>query len=516
MPPLPSRRAALFLLLATFVLQAAPKAIPEKMDRLLLEGKRAVYNLHFDRAESLFEEAQLRYPEYPHGFVYQAYVNGMAFALDESNDSLSTLVEQRIAIAIEKSEAYREAFPDDPDGYFYVAIASGVEAVVHIVERRFLKAYWSGRRAKKHLETVIEIDSTYADAYLGLGMFHYYADLLPGVLKFVAGLLGFDGDRDRGKDEILRAAANGHYFRVEGEFIFHSIGYFLEGTTGPSLEGIKRLYGRFPDNVGLALMLGYHYRRSGQPERCIDYLGRVDLGDRNLPPQMFNLKHYHMGVSYYLLNDFARADSMFTAFEALPTRKSTYFTAAVQYYRGHLADLAFDRERARIHLERIEKSDKTDYWYAISRMAAQYPMDSLVYRYHIARNQLNSRRLEPALAGARSLVSDVYGGRRSTYPEIDVLAYDLLGRVYYAMGRIDESRRAYETILHRVAEMDDDFHQGWFYIHYARCLRRMERYDEGLEMLNRAAELDVAYVKIIVERERYIIRKRISAEAETE
>ena len=65
-------------------------------------------------------------------------------------------------------------------------------------------------RGKNYLEDVVEKDPTYYDAYLGLGIYHYLADILPKFVKILSFVLGVEGDRDKGIVELNIAAEKGN------------------------------------------------------------------------------------------------------------------------------------------------------------------------------------------------------------------------------------------------------------------------------------------------------------------
>ena len=69
----------------------------------------------------------------------------------------------------------------------------------------------------------LSVPAELEDAYLGLGIFHYYADVLPSVLKVLGMLVGMGGDAERGLAEIQRAVRNGDLVNVEGRFFLAEI-----------------------------------------------------------------------------------------------------------------------------------------------------------------------------------------------------------------------------------------------------------------------------------------------------
>ena len=82
--------------------------------------------------------------------------------------------------------------------------------------------------------------------------------------------MGFPGDREKGRKEVYETAQRGRFFKTEGEFMYHSIGYFMEGEKSSGFRAFQRLYEKYPSNHAFGLMIAYHYRRSGYLEKCIE------------------------------------------------------------------------------------------------------------------------------------------------------------------------------------------------------------------------------------------------------
>lgn len=503
-----------FILLALLLLApfALAHTIPTALDSLILEGKQQIYRMEFQAAEETFREARSEYPDYPHGYVYQAYITALFFALDQANDSLARQLDTQISAAMEVAKDYKSRFNDSAGSYFHLALANSIKALYHIIERSYVKGYFSGRSAKSDLEKVVQLDSTYYDAYIGLGLFHYYADLLPGFIKFVAGILGFEGNRVKGKAEIHLTAARGKYFKVESEFLFYCIGYFLEGDKANAIRALKQMYRQYPTNQGLGLILAYHARRSGYIQECME-LCRQLLQEKDPGlPQVTDLKYYNLAVCYYDLNEFAKADSLFDVLNRLPTRKSLFYQAAIAYYKGHLADLRFERETALRYYRQIPDHKQTKYWYGMSRALIKYPTDSLMYQYFTGMNLLGSRQFGRSLQQARALKEALDAGKTSANPDMRFLTISLLASNYYTQWQLTRARSLYEEILPRLDKMEDRFRRAWIYIDYQRCLRELKEYKLAETMLKQAEDADDDYTRIIIEREKFILKQLLAQE----
>jgi len=258
------------------------------------------------------------------------------------------------------------------------------------------------------------------------------------------------------------------------------------------------------------LMIAYHYRRIGYLRKCIEYCQRIRAEADFPAPQIPNLKYYNMAVSYYDLNQFKIADSLFDMLDRMPTRKSMYYQAGINFYKGHLADLRLDHETALRFYNKIPKHKQTQYWYQLVRSLKKYRTDSLMVRYFMARNLLYSRQFDAGLKAVQKLMTEVRNGARSNNPDFPFLVSDLLGENYYYTGRKPQARKIYAALIPQLNKMEDDFRRAWIYIHYGRALRDLGYYDLARKMFNKADDVDEDYTRLIVSREKYVLKKMVT------
>lgn len=505
-----SRLIPLILLLfsATLFANLSPRQ-RSHLDSLTQIGKEQIYNLRMTTARETFARIHDTYPAMPQGAIYTAYINVILYGLNKSSDSLASEMIAQIEVAQDAAEAYRSANPEVAEAHFYVGVADGMRGLIHVMNRNYLRGYFSGRSAKGSLEKTVELDSTFYDAFIGLGMVHYYADLLPGVLKFFAGVLGFKGDRQLGVREIQLTATNGTTLKYEAQFILHMIRYFLEGNRSSSVRKIEAMYRKFPGNHGLGLFLSYHHRRNGEMEKCIRFCEAIHDVEPEVRPLIEHLKNYNLAVARYRLNQFAASDSIFNLMEQAKLPPSTYYRAGISYYRGLIADLNGDRRRALAYYNRIPDDKETQFWTSSAEMPRAFAMDSLMREYHRGANLLYTRRLAESAKIANALVKAFESGKQSDNPDFEFLAHDLAALNYHFRQDLTRSKASYDVIVPRLDDMKSEFNRAWIWIHYARLQRDLNEFEAGLTSLEQAKKYDDDYTRLIVSRERFVIKKRM-------
>ena len=109
--------------------------------------------------------------------------------------------------AIAEAERMTTAEPERAEAWFYLGAAYGVRAQWRVQRVERLAAARDGKRIKESLERALALDPEMHDAEFGIGMYRYYADVAPAVLRLLRWLLLLPGgDRVDGLRQLERAA----------------------------------------------------------------------------------------------------------------------------------------------------------------------------------------------------------------------------------------------------------------------------------------------------------------------
>lgn len=500
-----------FFLIFVSILQgkASVHENTQELHALIDIGRKEIYHFRFAKALTVFRTIQQKYPDIPHGYFYESYITAILFSQDKTNPYLDSLLHETVRTAVKTGESYINSRSDDPEANYYLGISHGVLGIYHVLNKNYFKGYLNGRKGKKYLEKTVDLDSTYYDAYLGLGIFHYYVDLLPGVIKFFASILGFHGNREEGIKEIYLTAKQGRFLNVEADFTHATIRYFLEGAKYEGLLRFKSLRKIYPDNPALTLMIGYYYRRHGQIITALNYFGEVSEKFIDTLPQITVMKWYNIGVCYYRLNNFQEAEFYFNKLMNHQLRKTTYYQAALAYYKGLLAGIRMDRELSQRYMGMIFKNKETEYWYNISRLYVRDPIDSLMVKFIIANNNVFTASFDSANLQVSGLSHHMEKERfRENKSHMLFLIRDLEARLAFRKGQIQTAAQLYEKFIHNVDHFQDKFHRAWMYIGYARVLREMRSWEASGKMLEKATHVSDEYTRLIIERERFILKNQ--------
>lgn len=140
-----------------------------------------------------------------------------------------------------------EAGQNDPDLLLYRGLAWMVKSHVRSFGRSFWSAGRDAKKGKKDLEDYLERFPENNLARGTLGAFYYFADMIPGMFKFLSRLVLLPtGDREKGLLYISQAAAGESLFKTDFEMLLYTIFVLFEGRYEEGLEGIRALWDRYP------------------------------------------------------------------------------------------------------------------------------------------------------------------------------------------------------------------------------------------------------------------------------
>ena len=169
--------------------------------------------------------------------------------LDPENRSRDPAFTASVERAIRTTQAWTDRAPEEPEAWFYLGGAYGARVQHRVLRGQTLAAARDGKQIKQALERAVDLEPSLEDAYFGLGMYKYYADVAPTaarILRFLLLLPG--GDREEGLAEMRRARAHGRLLQGEADYQLHIIYLWYEQRPDLALELLQGLQARYPGN----------------------------------------------------------------------------------------------------------------------------------------------------------------------------------------------------------------------------------------------------------------------------
>jgi hypothetical protein len=231
------------------------RSVPALPPRYALRGEDALVRAYEFILDSRFDQvdAELRRACGPAPAeacnVLEATALWWRIQLDPENRGLDTAFSASVERAIRTAEAWTERSPQDAEAWFYLGGAYGARVQWKVLRGEKLSAARDGKQIKEAMEQAVALEPGLDDAYFGLGMYKYYADVAPAaarVLRFFLLLPG--GDRKEGLREMLRARSRGRLVQGEADYQLHVIYLWYERQTERAIELLRGLQARYPGN----------------------------------------------------------------------------------------------------------------------------------------------------------------------------------------------------------------------------------------------------------------------------
>jgi hypothetical protein len=174
-------------------------------DRICQGIARDVWRNNFQDAIKRSEDLVKNEPKNPVGYfllgtIYQTISE--EFRTDRFRDQISVNLDKAIDLARDRADVE----PDNPDWPFICGASYGYRALHRAFHGNWFGAFGDGFKCSSNLNKTIKIDSTFYDAYLGLGAYHYYRTI---KAKDFLWLPFISDDREEGIAEIKKAAVGG-------------------------------------------------------------------------------------------------------------------------------------------------------------------------------------------------------------------------------------------------------------------------------------------------------------------
>jgi predicted Zn-dependent protease len=343
------------------------------------------------------------------------------------------------------ADARVRANPDDLRARFARGAASGVRSRHHLFRLHRSDAARTAAAMRGDLLAVREREPGSQDVNFGLGLYDYYADVLPKyarLLRWLARIPG--GDRERGLTEIERARDGSVLHRTEAQAQLYEIYAFWEEDPERALDEIQALQRRHPGWPLWGLRLSEHLRErmGAYPEAAAVARGIVAAANRrNRDPGPAAVALARLALGRALLLDLRPAEArraLLPVKDGLPGNAA--LAAEERWLLGQSLELEGDRDGARAHYRLAVAAGDKD-WRKRAQSSLENPLSpgEVRARHAIgeARRHREARRWREAAESYREALASSPG---STEGALGVAEADLRA------GRAAEARLHLEDV----------------------------------------------------------------------
>jgi len=228
-----------------------------------------------DRYESALGKISLiieREPSNPLGFFLRGSVYE-TISEEYRNDSFNEEIMENLGQAITLAREKMAVEPDNADWPFICGAAYGYRGLYRAFHGGWWGAFQDGLRCSSNLKKSLGMDSTYYDAYLGLGAYHYYKTIKSKIFLW----LPFVADRrEQGINELQRCIESGYLATHNARESLLRI-YFEEKKYERLVLLADSLETQIPDNPYCLLFYTYGLVELNRLDEALERLRKLRL-----------------------------------------------------------------------------------------------------------------------------------------------------------------------------------------------------------------------------------------------
>ena len=220
------------------------------IDTHVQRGIDYIYNLEFENAEKEFTEVIKLRPDHPVGFFFQAMIQWWRIMINYDDESQDEKFYDMLDVVIDMSEKRLDANPNDVTALFFKGGSVGFRGRLRANRGKWVGAANDGLVALPLVRKAFELDPKNYDVLLGIGIYNYYADVIPDNYPIVKPLMIFfpSGDKKKGLEQLILASQNAKYARVEASYFLMQNYFQYEKDYLKALDIARKLNTKYPRN----------------------------------------------------------------------------------------------------------------------------------------------------------------------------------------------------------------------------------------------------------------------------
>jgi hypothetical protein len=348
------------------------KLVPN--DAATREGFNYFYNMEYSGAAAEFEKSLSDHPNNPYALNHlletvlfqelhrEGKLDAELYLSNEfvhakkvvPNPEAIERFQKLLSQTLEVENWQLAAQPNDISALYARSVTRGLRATKEgLIDKAWFTALRSALGAYDDSKRVLELDPSYSDAKLIVGIYNYVVGSLPWPVKFAAFLATIHGSQSKGL-ALIRDAVEG---RGEASVDARTtLALFLarEHRYPEALDLIQWLYAVFPHNFLYGISEAGLLKSAGKPQEAIHaYRRLIELAKQGqFPNQDVELAAMGLGILLRARGDWRGAAEAYDTVETLPHPDPDLVLQA-QLSAGQMYDLAGERQLAVKHYQEV-------------------------------------------------------------------------------------------------------------------------------------------------------------------
>ncbi|MBC8042727.1 MAG: DUF3808 domain-containing protein [Rhizobacter sp.] len=462
-------------------------------EALVQSGISEIINYNLPLAESKFDSLIALEPDRPEGYFYKSACYFWRYLLGEKQKDYDRFTELS-ETSVLKSDAFIAAVAENAKakalGTYFLAEARLEQAFAQGRAKSYISAGINANRSKGLYADALKLDPDFTDAGKGLGLFEFFGTLVPSSVKWLAGMFGYGGDREKGLEMIAAARDKSRYSQTESRYYLAMIQFLFYKNNAAAEKDLLLLSAARPQSTLLNYSIGLFYYQTKQTDKAKLYLTKAagdalrDAGNAFAAYAMFRLAD----VDFRLCN-FSDAKKNFLLYRTAANFE--IYHAQTAYRLGLCYEFSGDRTTAVLYYQQAQaKTENLDELYSQRRakLLITAPLSQAAKTIYLGRNHFDAGNYAAALLALEPLAE-----KSMTDAAPDALTDDERAELFYRLARCyDESLapekavKFYQAAFQTPAKQERMFAPfSRFYL--AKLYMQQKKYDLALSEFDKAS-----------------------------
>ena len=326
-------------------------------------GISHIYNLEFYDADKQFDEVIRLQPDHPAGPFFKAMTQWWRILSNFDDESQDDRFYDMLQEVIDMCDKLVKKNPDDVTALFFDGGALGFRGRLRANRGNWFGAARDGIAALPIVQRAHELDPGNNDILLGIGIYNYYADIIPREYPIVKPFMVFlpSGDRKKGIEQLQSAADHSWYAKTEATYFLMQNCFLYEKDYRRALSLATKLNDEYPRNPLFHRYLGRCYVSVGNWDGAFgvfsQVLDRVTAKQVGYDSYDAREAYYYVGKYLFTRGDDANALLNFQKCDELAAKidkgEASGFTSMANLHIGMIYDLQTMRREARAQYRKV-------------------------------------------------------------------------------------------------------------------------------------------------------------------
>jgi tetratricopeptide (TPR) repeat protein len=273
------------------------------LDQKVLRGIDKLYNYEFDSADSDFADLIRQRPDHPAGYFFRAMIQWERIISNFDDESQDDKLYKMLDVVIDMCEKRLDDHPNDVTAMFFNGGAVGFRGRLRANRGKWLGAANDGLVALPLVRKAYELEPNNYDVLLGIGIYNYYAAVIPEKYPIAKSAMIFlpSGDRKKGLEQLCQASQHAKYAKVEAMYFLMQNYFVYEKDYPAALELARTLHAKYPNNSMFHRYLGRCFVSTGYLNEAKDIFVEIEKRYAN---KQLGYDVYDVREAYYYLGKF--------------------------------------------------------------------------------------------------------------------------------------------------------------------------------------------------------------------